>query len=57
MSSENENILVETKQTGLIAFFANNSVAANLMMIFIIVMGLWSYKTIQRQTSPILIQH
>ena len=52
MSSENENILVETKQTGLIAFFANNSVAANLMMIFIIVMGLWSYKTIQRQMFP-----
>ncbi|GAC33758.1 hypothetical protein GPLA_2864 [Paraglaciecola polaris LMG 21857] len=25
----------EPKQTGLIAFFTNNSVAANLMMIFI----------------------
>ena len=52
MSSENENILVEPKQTGLIAFFANNSVAANLMMFFIIVMGLWSYKTVQRQMFP-----
>ncbi|WP_339768188.1 efflux RND transporter permease subunit [uncultured Paraglaciecola sp.] len=40
------------KQTGLIAFFANNSVAANLMMIFIIIMGLFSYFTIQRQMFP-----
>ena len=39
-------------QTGLIAYFANNSVAANLMMIFIIVMGLVSYFTIQRQMFP-----
>ena len=42
----------EPKQTGLIAFFANNSVAANLMMMFIIIMGLWSYKTVQRQMFP-----
>ena len=39
----------QTKQTGLIAYFANNSVAANLMMLFIIVMGFLSYKAIQRQ--------
>lgn len=42
----------EPKQTGLIAFFANNSVAANLMMIFIVIMGLISYFTIQRQMFP-----
>ena len=42
----------QTKQTGLIAYFANNSVAANLMMLFIIVMGFLSYKTIQRQMFP-----
>lgn len=42
----------EPKQTGLIAFFANNSVAANLVMIFIIIMGLVSYFTIQRQMFP-----
>lgn len=42
----------EPKQTGLIAFFANNSVAANLMMLFIIVMGIVSYFTIQRQMFP-----
>ncbi|MFQ3235750.1 MAG: multidrug efflux pump subunit AcrB [Paraglaciecola sp.] len=42
----------EPKQSGLIAFFANNSVAANLMMVFIIIMGLLSYFTIQRQMFP-----
>lgn len=42
----------QKKETGLIAFFANNSVAANLMMVFIIVMGLISYFTIQRQMFP-----
>ena len=40
------------KQTGLIAYFANNSVAANLMMLFIIIIGLISYFTIQRQMFP-----
>ncbi|MFT5311905.1 MAG: multidrug efflux pump subunit AcrB [Paraglaciecola sp.] len=42
----------EAKQKGLIAFFANNSVAANLMMMFIVIMGLFSYFTIQRQMFP-----
>lgn len=41
-----------TKEKGLIAFFAGNPVAANLMMFFIIVMGFVSYKTIQRQMFP-----
>ena len=41
-----------TKQTGLIAFFANNPVAANLMMAFIIIMGILSYLTMQRQMFP-----
>ncbi|MEL0641554.1 efflux RND transporter permease subunit [Pseudoalteromonas aliena] len=44
--------LIQKKQTGLIAYFANNSVAANLMMVFIIIMGLISYFTIQRQMFP-----
>ncbi|MEP1447861.1 MAG: efflux RND transporter permease subunit [Paraglaciecola sp.] len=52
MSSENENTLIEPKQTGIIAYFANNSVAANLMMMFIIIMGIYSYFTIQRQMFP-----
>jgi multidrug efflux pump subunit AcrB len=42
----------EKKQTGLIAYFANNSVAANLMMMFIVIMGAISYLTIQRQMFP-----
>ena len=40
------------KQTGIIAWFARNSVAANLMMVFIIIMGIASYATIQRQMFP-----
>ena len=42
----------QPKQTGLIAYFANNSVAANLMMVFIMVMGIISYNTVQRQMFP-----
>jgi multidrug efflux pump subunit AcrB len=42
----------EPKQTGLIAYFANNSVAANLIMMFIVIMGIFSYFTIQRQMFP-----
>jgi multidrug efflux pump subunit AcrB len=42
----------DTSQRGLLAYFAHNSVAANLMMIFIIIMGLVSYFTIQRQMFP-----
>lgn len=42
----------DNKEKGLIAFFANNSVAANLLMFFIIVMGLVSYFNLQRQMFP-----
>ncbi|RDV24240.1 AcrB/AcrD/AcrF family protein [Alteromonas aestuariivivens] len=38
--------------TGIISWFARNSVAANLLMIFIIVMGIAGYFTIQRQMFP-----
>lgn len=37
---------------GIIAFFAKNPVAANLLMVFIIIMGTVSYFTIQRQMFP-----
>lgn len=37
---------------GIIAWFARNSVAANLLMIFIIVMGLAAYNGLQRQMFP-----
>ncbi|MCP4991507.1 MAG: efflux RND transporter permease subunit [Colwellia sp.] len=43
---------IEPKQTGIIAYFARNPVAANLMMIFIIIIGIVSYLTIQRQMFP-----
>ncbi|MFC4698921.1 efflux RND transporter permease subunit [Glaciecola siphonariae] len=38
--------------SGLIAYFAQNPVAANLLMAFIIIMGLISYFTIQKQMFP-----
>lgn len=37
---------------GIIAYFARNPVAANLMMVFIIVVGIASYFTLQRQMFP-----
>lgn len=40
------------KETGIIAYFAKNPVAANLMMAFIIIMGILSYFSIQRQMFP-----
>ncbi|EPN8544125.1 efflux RND transporter permease subunit [Vibrio alginolyticus] len=42
----------DTKQKGLIAYFANNPVAANLLMVFIIIMGVVSFLFIQRQMFP-----
>ncbi|WP_334028214.1 efflux RND transporter permease subunit [Alteromonas sp. P256] len=39
-------------QHGIIAWFARNSVAANLLMVFIIIMGIASFLTIQRQMFP-----
>jgi multidrug efflux pump subunit AcrB len=41
-----------TQQRGLIAYFAHNSVAANLLMVFIIIMGIVSFFFIQRQMFP-----
>ncbi|KZN55211.1 acriflavin resistance protein [Pseudoalteromonas luteoviolacea CPMOR-2] len=43
---------IKTSQKGLIAYFAHNPVAANLMMVFILIMGIVSYMTIQRQMFP-----
>lgn len=42
----------DTKQKGLIAYFANNSVAANLLMAFILIVGTASFLFIQRQMFP-----
>jgi multidrug efflux pump subunit AcrB len=41
-----------TNEKGLIAWFASNHVAANLLMWFIIVAGLISVLTIRKQTTP-----
>jgi len=41
-----------TEQKGIIAWFASNSVAANLLMLFIVVAGLISMSTIRKQTTP-----
>jgi multidrug efflux pump subunit AcrB len=42
----------QTSEKGLIAWFASNHVAANLLMWFIIVAGLISVFTIRKQTTP-----
>jgi multidrug efflux pump subunit AcrB len=42
----------QSKEKGLIAWFAKNHVAANLLMLFIIVAGLISAFTIRKQTTP-----
>ena len=41
-----------TSQKGIIAWFAANHVAANLLMLFIIVAGLLSVLTIRKETQP-----
>ena len=42
----------QSGEKGLIAWFAKNHVAANLLMLFIIVAGLISAFTIRKQTTP-----
>ncbi|CAH0532750.1 Multidrug resistance protein MexB [Vibrio stylophorae] len=49
---ENDSEHTPTEQRGLIAYFARNPVAANLLMIFILIMGTVSYLLIQRQMFP-----
>ena len=41
-----------TEEKGIIAWFAANHVAANLLMLFIIVAGLISAMTIRKETQP-----
>ena len=48
MQAENE----DKDQKGLIAWFAGNSVAANLLMVFILAFGIYSSFTIRKQTTP-----
>ncbi|NNF51422.1 MAG: efflux RND transporter permease subunit [Gammaproteobacteria bacterium] len=48
MQAENKT----ENQKGLIAWFAGNSVAANLLMVFILAFGIYSSFTIRKQTTP-----
>jgi len=41
-----------TDQKGVIAWFAGNHVAANLLMLFIVVAGLFSAQSIRKETQP-----
>ena len=41
-----------TSEKGIIAWFASNHVAANLLMLFIIVAGLISVSSIRKETQP-----
>lgn len=47
-----DDVLEQDPRKGLIGYFAHNPVAANLLMIFILIMGLVSYLTIPRQMFP-----
>ena len=46
-----------TQQHGLIAYFVRHPVAANLLMLLIVCMGVLSYQSIQRQTFPVSDNH
>ncbi|MFB1002301.1 MAG: efflux RND transporter permease subunit [Pseudomonadales bacterium] len=52
MSDLSNNKQSNNKPTDIISWFAHNHVAANLLMIFIIVIGLISLSTIQRELQP-----
>ncbi len=45
---------MDTRETGLIAWFARNNVAANLLMIFIIIGGLAASLILRKQMFPIV---
>ena len=44
--------MIEQKQTGIIAWFARNSVAANLLMLSIFAIGAFSYSNITKKMFP-----
>ena len=53
MAEAQTNTLPETEpQTGLIAWFAHNHVAANLLMIFVIVGGIYSLMVVKKESFP-----
>ena len=53
MAEAQTNTLPEIEpQTGLIAWFAHNHVAANLLMIFVIVGGIYSLMVVKKESFP-----
>jgi len=44
--------IVATQHSGIIAWFAHNHVAANLLMVFILVAGFFSYQNLNKKTFP-----
>jgi len=50
-SQQNEREQGNT-HTGIIAWFARNSVAANLLMVFILAFGFYSYQNLNKKTFP-----
>ena len=52
--SEQHSPMIPAEQRGIIAWFARNNVAANLLMIFIIVGGLLAALTIRKQMFPLV---
>jgi len=50
--SQPDNKPADEKQTGIIAWFVNNAVAANLLMISILVAGIFSYQNLNKKMFP-----
>ena len=48
-------IIVPTQHSGIIAWFAHNHVAANLLMVFILVAGFFSYQNLNKKTFPFIL--
>ncbi|MEE2914177.1 MAG: efflux RND transporter permease subunit, partial [Pseudomonadota bacterium] len=53
MAESDSQTMSETEpQTGLIAWFAHNHVAANLLLIFVIVAGIYSLMVVKKESMP-----
>jgi multidrug efflux pump subunit AcrB len=47
--SQPDNDPKDEKQTGIISWFVNNAVAANLLMVSILVAGIFSYQNLNKK--------
>ncbi|MFQ3288823.1 MAG: multidrug efflux pump subunit AcrB, partial [Alteromonadaceae bacterium] len=50
--SQPDNDPKDEKQTGIISWFVNNAVAANLLMVSILVAGIFSYQNLNKKMFP-----